>query len=260
MGTPPSYPLSHHSCDQLGITKFEENRNVQRYQESDGSFNYQQPYTVKQLVGLRSYMLMHMSQSRPAGRRKNSFYYIMDEQWSNLTAHDMRSALVNAVLENHRCQASPGTPMSHVTSPSTDVSMRSPMHLEFASFKKSIKREASFYSVLKDECFFDEFQRDLFITAKSYDVSEILDPTFTPGPSPEQKELFEAKQLFMFNVFNETLLTDMGRTKIKKYLKITDAQAVWKEYSEYMTTASKGTSEKRKSTHYVNNTVLDSQC
>ena len=30
----------------------------------------------------------------------------------------------------------------------------------------------------------------------------------------------------------------MGRTKVRKYLKITDAQAVWKEYSEYMTTAS----------------------
>ena len=34
---------------------------------------------------------------------------------------------------------------------------------------------------------------------------------------------------------------------------------VWKEYSEYMTTASKGASEKRKLTQYVSNTVLDSQ-
>ena len=82
--------------------------------------------------------------------------------------------------------------------------MKSPMNLELASFKKSFKREASAYSVLKDECFFDKFQRDLFITAKSHDVSEILDPTFTPGPSPEEKELFEAKQVFMYKVFNET--------------------------------------------------------
>ena len=63
----------------------------------------------------------------------------------------------------------------------------------------------------------------------------------------------------MYKVFNETLLADMGRTKVRKYLKTTDAQAVWKEYSEYMTTASKGASEKRKLTHYVTNTVLDSQ-
>ena len=51
----------------------------------------------------------------------------------------------------------------------------------------------------------------------------------------------------------------MGRTKVRKYIKTTDAQAVWKEYSEYMTTASKGASEKRKLTQYVTNTVLDSQ-
>ena len=133
------------------------------------------------------------------------------------------------------------------------------MYLELASFKKSIKREASAYSTLKDERYFDKFQRDLFITAKSHDVSEILDPTYTPGPSPEEQELFEAKQIFMCKVFNETLLTDMGRTKVRKYLKTTDAQAVWKEYSDYMTTSSDGASEKRKLTHYLTNTVLDGQ-
>ena len=119
------------------------------------------------------------------------------------------------------------------------------MHLELASFKKSIKREASAYSVLKDERYFDKFLGDLFISAKSHDVSEILDPTYTPGPLPEEQELFEAKQIFMYKVFNETLLTDMGRTKVRKYLKTTDAQVVWKEYSECMTTSSKGALEKR---------------
>ena len=59
--------------------------------------------------------------------------------------------------------------------------------------------------------------------------------------------------------FNEALLTDMGRTKVRKYLKTTDAKAVWKEYSEYMTTSSKGASERRKLTHYLTNTVLDGQ-
>ena len=72
------------------------------------------------------------------------------------------------------------------------------MNLELASFKKSIKREASAYSVLKDEHLFDKFQRDLLITAKSHDVSEILDPSYSPGPSPEKRELFEAKQVFMY--------------------------------------------------------------
>ena len=138
---------------------------------------------------------------------------------------------------------------SFITAPSS-APIRSPMNLELASFKKSIKREASTYSVLKDKCFIDKFQRDLLITAKSHDVSEILDPSYSPGPSPEERELFEAKQVFMYKVFNET---------VRKYLRTTDAQAVWKEYSDYMTTSSKGASEKRKLTHYVTNTVLDNQ-
>ena len=173
----------------------------------------------------------------------------------------MRSALVDKKLDKQSTYTThtSTSPMPHFSSHSSPAPMRSPMNPELASFKKSIKREASAYSVLKDELFLDKFQRDLFITAKSHDVSEILEPTFTPGPSPEEKELFEAKQDFMYKVFNEALLTDMGRTKVRKYLKPTDVQAVWKEYSEHKTTSSKGASEKRKLTHYVTNTVLNSQ-
>ena len=87
--------------------------------------------------------------------------------------------------------------LSFSTTPSS-APIRSPMNLELASFKKSIKREASGYSVLKDEHFFDKFQRDLLVTAKSHDVSEILHLSYSPGPSPEEMELFEAKQVFLY--------------------------------------------------------------
>ena len=182
--------------------------------------------------------------------------------WMNngpkFTAYDMRSALIDEKQNPYNPPATT-SPISHLRTPTSPLPVRSPMHLELASFKKSIKREASAYSTLKDSRYFDKFQRDLFIPAKSHDVSEILDPTFTPGSSPDEQELLEAKQVFMYKVFNETLLTDMGRTKVRKYLKTTDARAVWKEYSEYMTTSSKGASEKRKITHYLTNTVLDNQ-
>ena len=143
------------------------------------------------------------------------------------------------------------------TAPSS-APIRPLMTLELASMK-SIKREASAYSVLNDKGFFDKFQRDLLITVKSHDVSKIRDPSYSPGHSPEERELCEAKQVFMYKVFNETLQTDMGRTTFGKYLRSADAHAVWKEYSDYMTTSSKCASEKRKLTHYVTNTVLDNQ-
>ena len=48
-------------------------------------------------------MILLISQDRPADQKYNAFYYfILGEQRFNLRAHDMRTALVNAVLENHR--------------------------------------------------------------------------------------------------------------------------------------------------------------
>ena len=100
-------------------------------------------------------------------------------------------------------------------------------------------------------------KRSLIIVAKSHEFNEILDPTYTPGNEPEQKELFEAKQTIMFSVFNANLQTDMGKTIVRKHMTTTGAQLVWKELSECMRTPSKGASEKRRLTQYVTNTVLD---
>ena len=61
----------------------------------------------------------------------------------------------------------------------------------------------------------------------------------------------------MFSVFNANLQTDMGKTIVRRHLANTNAQSVWKEFSEHMRTSSKGASEKRRLTQYVNNTVLD---
>ena len=91
----------------------------------------------------------------------------------------------------------------------------------------------------------------ILIVAKTHECNEVLDPNYTPGSEPEQQELFEAKQTFMFSVFNAILQTDMGKTIVRRHLVNTDAQAVWKELSEHMRTSSKGASEKRRLTQYV---------
>ena len=208
----------------------EEFRLLQKYAENDGSIAYLPSNLAKNLVSLWEFMNLLMKQDK-SDCENNKLYYLMDEQWSKLTAHDMRSALIDEKQGKQNSHMSAAVPshMSHLRTPTSPPPLKSPMHLELASFKKSIKRDPSAYPTLKDERYFDKFQRDLFITAKSHDVSEILEPTFTPGPSPEEQELFEAKQVFMYKVFNETLLTDMGRTKVRKYLKTTDIQAVWLE-------------------------------
>ena len=124
-------------------------------------------------------------------------------------------------------------------------------------FKRGIKRETSAYPSLKDERYFDGFKRSLFIVAKTHECNEVLDANYNPGHEPEKQELFEAKQTFMFSVFNGNLQTDMGKTIVRRHLANTDAQSVWKELSEHMRTSSKGASEKRRLTQYVTITVLD---
>ena len=129
--------------------------------------------------------------------------------------------------------------------------------IELMGFKKGIKRERAAYPSLKDERYFDGFKRSLFIVAKSHKCNEVLDPIFTQGSEPEQKELFEAKQTFLFSVFNANLQTDMGKNIVRRHLTTTDAQSVCRELSEHMRTSSKGASEKRRLAQYVTNTVLD---
>ena len=61
----------------------------------------------------------------------------------------------------------------------------------------------------------------------------------------------------MFSVLDKHLLTDMGKTMVRKDVHTTDAQSVWKEFQDHMKSSSKGASEKRRLTQYVTNTVLD---
>ena len=44
-------------------------------------------------------MTLLINQNRPVDQKYNTFYFILDEQWFNLTAIDMKSALINEMLE-----------------------------------------------------------------------------------------------------------------------------------------------------------------
>ena len=108
---------------------------------------------------------------------------------------------------------------------STATEPRNTSNQKLVSFRKGIKRKETAYPTLKDERYFDGFSRSLYITAKSHECEEVLDPEYTPSNS--EKELFEAKQVFMFSVLYKHLLTDMGKTIVRKYVHTTDARSVW---------------------------------
>ena len=99
--------------------QFEDCKHLPEYEETDGSISYLRGNIVKLIDSLLNYMTMLIKQDRPADQKYNALYFVLDEQWSKLTAHDMQAAQVNEVLVNHRPQTTPGAPMSHFTSPSS---------------------------------------------------------------------------------------------------------------------------------------------
>ena len=119
-------------------------RRIEKYVESNGSTVYLPNCTVKILISLWNYMDLLINQDKPEDQQDDKLYYVRDEQWTKLTAKDMRTALVNA--KSKQRSSSRSLMPSFNTAPST-APIRSPMTMELASFKKSIKREASSYSV-----------------------------------------------------------------------------------------------------------------
>ena len=208
--------------------------------DDHGQGSYLRTNQTKQICGLITYM-KHIFKDFNSGMevRTDLFHPFLPEEWNQHTSTMMRTFLVQHLPTPIGPQSITSGPI-----PSSKPTTYSPAALELMSFKKGIKREITAYPSLKDERYFDGFKRSLFIVAKTHECSDVLDPNYTPGSEPEAQELFEAKQTFMFSVFNTNLQTDMGKTIVRRHLASTDAQAVWKELSEHMKTSSKGASER----------------
>ena len=75
-------------------------------------------------------MNLLIKKGKSVDEKCNAQYFFQDEQWFNLTAHDMRRTLVNAGMKYHRPQIIPGTPLPNSTYPPSPAPMKSPNHLE----------------------------------------------------------------------------------------------------------------------------------
>ena len=196
--------------------------------DEHGQGSYLRTNQVKQICGLITYM-KHVFREYNSGIevREDLFHPFLPEEWNQHTSTMLRTFLIQ-----HLPNPIGPEPVLSEPIPSSRPTGYSPAAIELMGFKKGIKREIAAYPSLKDERYFDGFKRSLVIVAKTHKCSEVLDHNYTPGSEPEEKELFEAKQTFMFSVFNANLQADMDKTIVRRHLAYTDAQAVWKELSE----------------------------
>ena len=225
--------------------------------DDHGQGLYLRTNQIKQICGLITYM-KHVFGAYNSGidPEDDLFHPFTPDEWSQQTPTMLRTYLIENLPDPHGPEQFP----SGLISSSRPTGYSEAAIGRLMGFKKGIKREIAEYPSLKGERYFDGFKRSLFIVAKPHECNEVLDPTCTPGSEPEQQELIEAKQTFMFSVFDANLQTDMGKTLVIRHLANTDAQSVWRELSEHMRTSSKGSSEKRRVTQYVTNTLLDDNC
>ena len=122
------------------------------------------------------------------------------------------------------------TPIQGATAgrPGATRSLPSPL----AEWKKGVKRDMTLYIELRQDKEWDRWNTRLCATARTQEVDRVLDPNFSPRDA-EDRGLFEAQQNYMYAVFERTLLTDMGKTFIRKFESTANAQAIYKAMVEY---------------------------
>ena len=117
-------------------------------------------------------------------------------------------------------------------------------------FCKGIKRDASLFPALKDEKQWDQWHRSTVANARAQDVAEILDGAYNPT-STEEKALFDAKQKYMYAVFEKTLLTDQGKAFVREHELDFDAQKVFFKISSYALKSTRASLDSSKLLKYV---------
>jgi hypothetical protein len=86
-----------------------------------------------------------------------------------------------------------------------------------ADFKKGIKRDPSQFPILKDEKQWDGWNRSHNAQARAQGVEDVMNSTYKPSTTTEDKALFAVKQTYMFAVFEMTLMTDQGKAYVREF-------------------------------------------
>ena len=158
---------------------------------------------------------------------------------------------------NEITTSSPSPPPSVTVSDLRAAPSNPSFSSQFLNFKRVIKRDISAYPTPKDEKYYESLKRSVLVTAREHDCEEILQPTNRPRGDADILELFRLKNDFMYRVFIKCLLSDMGKTNVRKHLDNMKAQQVWEAFATHMTTSSKGKAEKHRLHTYVTTTVFD---
>ena len=95
------------------------------------------------------------------------------------------------------------------------------------TFKKSIKKDRSTYPTLREDKQWDKWNRSIKALARTHDCEEVFDTNYVPVGN-DQEAAFQEKQKFIYSVFEDKVLTNTGKTLVRKFEETYDAQSIYK--------------------------------
>lgn len=95
-------------------------------------------------------------------------------------------------------------------------------------FSRGIKRDQTLFPTLKDERFNDAWHRSFLTQARAQDVEEVLEANYKPS-TPDEVDLFQKKQKYVYAVLEAKVLTDRGRAIVREHEADYDAQAAYQK-------------------------------
>ena len=122
-------------------------------------------------------------------------------------------------------------------------------------FKRGIKRDPSLFMELKDFKQWDPWYIDTKAQARAQDMDDILDPTYKANTA-EEKAILDQKQRYMYAVWAKTLLTDKGKSLVRKHKKDYNAQQIHTDLLAHVQKSTKASVESSQLLTYITSTRL----
>jgi len=90
----------------------------------------------------------------------------------------------------------------------------------------------------EDEKLWDKFHRSLFIQAHADGIQNQLNRNYQPStPKEEERDSMEGK--YFYYVLDKVLLTDYGKTVVRRHMPTFNSRAVYADMVDYMTKSTK---------------------
>ena len=124
-------------------------------------------------------------------------------------------------------------PSNQSYGPKPDTSVSSSFDaLTVQEFRRGVKRDKTHYEDLKDDKYFNTWNRGFVATAHMHHTHLVLDDTYIPKTDVDVA-VFKEMQTFMYAVLEEHMKTDKGKSLVSQYEATRDAQKIYYELKKH---------------------------